>query len=201
MYALKKHLNLKTIIALISTLGMIKWFMGEFHGGMFIRFISYPTFYSIILCLYIFSLIETFISLIRKGFRKNMIKVFLHSFVILSFAGIFSFQSEVFQSRKILSATLYDDLFNYTLILRENGDCETDINGMFGYHQTHKGNYYLKGDTIFFTKIPYDTNNFIPDTLLIDYSENAIFLNRNSNGNFDRKKEWLNYFEIHQSPL
>ncbi|MBK7970367.1 MAG: hypothetical protein IPK08_16290 [Bacteroidetes bacterium] len=94
-----------------------------------------------------------------------------------------------------MTATLKDDLYYYTLVFRENGTCENQVSGIFGFHEVFHGKYKFQADTIIFTKKPYD-NNFIPDTLLIDRKEKAIFINKEKQGNFSTKKEWLNYFEI-----
>ncbi|HLV51877.1 MAG TPA: hypothetical protein VKY44_07980, partial [Flavobacterium sp.] len=103
---------------------------------------------------------------------------------------------DIFKSPRTLTATLRDDIFHYTLIFREDGIVENEINGIFGFRETIKGNYRIEGDTIIFSKIPYD-NDFIPEQLLIDREQNAIFIIKNKDGNFIRKKEWLNYLEIH----
>lgn len=95
----------------------------------------------------------------------------------------------------MLSAKLKDDQFLYTLIFRENNECENEIIGIFGFEQIYKGKYLLKGDTIIFSKKPYD-NDFIPDTILLDKSSKAIFITKDINGHFIKQKEWLNHFEI-----
>ncbi len=95
-----------------------------------------------------------------------------------------------------MTARMDDDLFHYTLILRENGTCENEIRGYLGFSERHKGHYRFQGDTIIFSKIPYDTKNFIPDTILIDKEKNAIFIEQDTSGKFCREKKWLNHFEI-----
>jgi hypothetical protein len=69
------------------------------------------------------------------------------------------------------------------------------VDGAFGYNERFKGKYFMIGDTIIFKVKPYD-NDFIPDTMLIDREQNAIFMERNDAGEFRRKKEWLNHFKI-----
>ncbi|RYE50771.1 MAG: ATP-binding protein, partial [Sphingobacteriales bacterium] len=96
---------------------------------------------------------------------------------------VYSELKEFLKSKQVLSATLKDDLFHYTLIFREDGSCENQTQGFLGFEETFHGDYTLNGDTIIFKKKPYD-NNFIPDTLLIDEKENAIFKEKNENGNF-----------------
>ncbi|WP_222597367.1 hypothetical protein [Hyunsoonleella aquatilis] len=94
-----------------------------------------------------------------------------------------------------MTAILKDDLFHYTLILREDGTCENNVNGFLGFKEQFSGTYKIDGDTIIFTQKPYD-NNFIPDTLLLDKKQNAIFINRDKEGKFNTEKEWLNHFKI-----
>src|SRR5690606_13121471 len=73
---------IRNLIAIISTIGIIIWMVTDFYGGMFIYFLSYPYLVFPIILLYIFSFFETFVSLIRNGFKKNIIKVVFHSFLI-----------------------------------------------------------------------------------------------------------------------
>ena len=104
-------------------------------------------------------------------------------------------QLDLFKSEKILTATLKDDQFYYTLVFRENGRCENQVSGIFGFQKVFQGKYKFQGDTIIFSKKPYD-NDFIQDTLLIDRKEKAIYINKDKEGKFITKKEWLNYLEI-----
>ncbi len=97
-----------------------------------------------------------------------------------------------------MTAVLKDDLYHYRLILRKNGNVENQANGMFGFSQTFHGKYKIENDFIIFSEKPYD-NDFIPDTLLIDKEQNALFIEKDSKGNFRTEKEWLNHFEIETS--
>lgn len=184
-------------IAIISTLGILCWLVTDFFGGMFIFFLSYALIILPVLLLYVISFINTLISAIRKGIKQNKIKIISHLLLLIAILIINLLQSELVKPKRILTATLKDDLFRYTLIFRENGNCENEVYGVFGFHETIKGKYKLNGDTILFIKKPYD-NNFIPDTLLIDKKANAIFIKKDAKGNFQAKKEWLNHFEIKQ---
>ena len=65
-----------------------------------------------------------------------------------------------------------------------------------GFEETYKGNYYFTGDTIIFTKLPYDNDNFIPKKLLLNKKENALFTERDKDGKFIQKKDYLNHFVI-----
>jgi len=187
--------NLLNIIAILSTLGIICWIISDFYGGMIIYLISYSSIIIPIIIIYLISLVETIISIAKTGFTKNKIKVIFHSALITTIIFVNLLQSELLKSKQVLSATLKDDLFHYTLIFRENGNCENQASGFMGFSETFHGKYKFVGDTIIFKKKPYD-NNFIPDTLLIDKKENAIFKGKDESGNFSRKKEWLNHFEI-----
>lgn len=148
-----------------------------------------------ILLVYIFSIIETIISLIIGGLKSAKVRLLAHLSTVLIIALLLFISSDIVKGKSILTARLYDDLFNYTLIFREGGNCEMNIIGIFGYQKDIKGSYYQKGDTIIFTKKPYE-NDFIPDTILINRGEGGIFLYRDSLGYFTRKKDRSSYFEI-----
>ncbi len=64
-----------------------------------------------------------------------------------------------------------------------------------GFSLTMHGKYTIENNLIIFSKKPYD-NDWLPDTLLLDRKQNAIFITKNEKGEFETKKEWLNYFEI-----
>jgi hypothetical protein len=183
------------IIAVISTLGILAWMVTDYFGGMFIYLLSYGVIIIPIIILYIISFGDTFISLAKRGFKQNKIKVIFHGLVILTNILTIIIQSDLLKSKRILTATLKDDQFYYTLVFRENGSCDNQVSGIFGFQEVFHGIYRFQGDTIIFSKKPYD-NNFIPDTLLIDRKEKAIFINKDKEGNFSTTKEWLNHFEI-----
>lgn len=189
--------NIKILIAIISTIGIIIWIVTDFFGGMIIHFLEYPILIITVVILYIFSVIETLVSSIRKGLKKNKIKAMFHSFVLAFIISISIFKSDILRSERILTATLKDDLHHYTLILRENSNCENRIHGMFGYSKTYRGEYYLQGDTIIFIEKPYD-NDFIPDTMIINREHQAVFKEKDELGAFIQEKEWLNHFEIEE---
>ena len=186
---------IRNIIAIISTIGIIIWIITDFYGGMFIYLLSYPFLVLPIILLYVFSFFETLALLIRNGFKKNIIKVVFHSVLILIIIIFNLTDSEIFKSKKILSATLKDDQYYYNLVFRENGEVENNINGMFGYSERIAGTYKINGDTIIFTKVLYD-NDFIPDTLLIDKEQSALFMFKDESGKFIREKQFLNHLEI-----
>ena len=94
-----------------------------------------------------------------------------------------------------MTAVLKDDLFHYRLIFREDGTVENRENGIFGMSGTNFGKYKIDKNLIIFDKKPYD-NDFLPDTLLIEKNQNALFMEKDSKGNFRTEKNWLNHFEI-----
>jgi hypothetical protein len=188
--------NPYNIIAIVSTLGIIAWMVTDYFGGMFIYLLSFGFIIVPIIILYLFSLGDTIISLVRRGFKQNKIKVNFHGLVMLSIFLTNIIQSDLLKSKRILTATLKDDLYHYTLVFRQNGSCENQVSGVFGYKEVFHGNYKFQGDTIIFFNKPY-SNDFIPDTLLINRKEKAIFIGKDKQGNFSTTKEWLNHFDIH----
>jgi ABC-type multidrug transport system fused ATPase/permease subunit len=195
----KKKIKFFDIIAIISTIGIIALLITDFWGLMIFFLIIHPFVTIPIIILYIISFFETIISAIRKGIRKgirsNWLKIIAHIITIVAITVFSLYHSELLKSKRILTATLKDDLFHYTLIFRENGRVENKIIGVFGYSKTFKGTYHFEGDTIIFSKKPYD-ENWPPDTLLIDQNQNVIFIYQDSNGQFNTKIEWLNHFKI-----
>jgi hypothetical protein len=179
------------IVAIISTIGMIGWLVTDFFGGMIIYLLSYGLLIIPIIILYLISIVET----LRNWKSRSKIKILFHFTVILTIIFLNLYHSDILKSKRVMTATLKDDLFYYTLIFRKNGTCENNISGFMGFSQTFKGKYITKGDTIIFKKKPYN-NDFIPDTLLVDKNEKAIFIEKEENGKFRRTKEWLNHFEI-----
>ena len=187
---MKNRIRVFDIFAIISLFGMIFFLLTDFLD-------TYPFVALLIIILFVISFFETVISLIKRGVRSNRIKIIAHSIIILTMVilKLYNSNSELFKSNRMLEATLKDDLFYYTLIFRENGTVENQIDGFLGYSKTYKGTYVIKGDTVIFSKKPYD-NNFIPDTLLIDRNQGVIFMKRDKNGQFSTKTEWLNHFTI-----
>lgn len=97
----------------------------------------------------------------QKSKRGILIGIFL--------IGIFFIaellDSDLFKSKKILEATLMDDLSAIHLTLREDKRFEVVSSTVFT-EQIFKGKYQLLGDKIIFEDRPYDSD-FIPDTLTI----------------------------------
>lgn len=193
----KKHNKISgyNIVAIISAFGLIGWIITDFFGGMILWLFSYGLFIIPIILLYVFSFFDTLISLLRKGTGTSKTKLTAHGIVLLVILGFNLYHSELFKSKRIMTAVLNDDLFHYRLIFRENGNVENQENGVLGISGTYHGKYKIEKDLIIFSEKPYD-NDFIPDTLLIDRNQNALFMEKDSKGNFRTEKEWLNHFEI-----
>lgn len=193
----KRKLSVYDIIAIISAVGLIGWIITDFFGGMILWALSYGVIIIPIFLLYILSITDTVVSLIRKGKQTSKIKLIAHGIVLFSIFAFNLYHSEVFKSERIMTAVLKDDLYHYRLILRKNGNVENQTNGMFGFSQTFHGKYKIENDLIIFSEKPYD-NDFIPDTLLIDKEQDALFMGKDSYGKFQTEKEWLNHFEIEE---
>jgi hypothetical protein len=183
------------IIAIISTLGIISWLVSDFFGGMFLFLFSFAWIIIPIIILYFISIVNTIISISRSGLNNNKLKAALHVALIFGIIVIKVIQSDLLKSKRLVTAILRDDLYTYTLVLRENGDCENTVNGIFFYEDVFYGKYTMKQDTIIFLKKPYN-NDFLPDTVLLDSEAKAIFIAKDETGNFSRKEGFLSYFEI-----
>ncbi|MBU2557267.1 MAG: hypothetical protein KJ578_05735 [Bacteroidetes bacterium] len=194
----KSNLSAYDIIAIISAAGLLSWIITDFFGGMIIWLLSYSLIIIPITLLYIFSITETIASIVRKGKQTSKIKLTAHGIVLFSILIFNLYRSEIFKSESIMSAVLKDDLYHHRLILRKNGNVENQTNGMFGFRETFHGKYKIESDLIIFSEKPYD-NDFIPDTLLIDRKQGALFMEKDSIGNFRTNKEWLNHFEIEEN--
>lgn len=183
------------IIAIVSTIGILCWMTTDYFGGMVIYLFSYGIIIIPIIILYIVSFFDTFTSTIKRGVTQNKTKVIFHGLVLVTIFLTNIFQSDLFKSQRVLTATLKDDQFHYTLVFRKDGNCENEVSGIFGFQEIYHGKYKFYGDTIVFAKKPYD-NDFIPDTLLINRKAKAIFIEKDKAGKFTTIKKWLNHFEI-----
>lgn len=182
------------LLSIFSSIGIIGCIIGCFLGGSTFFMLLYGPMF-LILLVYIVSAIETLVSLLQKGMSISSVKLFSHGLVFITIILSSLYESETFKSDRIMTAVLKDDLFNYRLIFREDGTVENQINGVFAYYEIQFGKYTIQNDTIVFSINPYD-NDFIPDTLLMDKKNNALFFNLDENGKFNTEKTWLNYFEI-----
>lgn len=195
MYLHMKLNKLYNFIAIISCLGVIAWMISDYFGGMILFFAMYFYIVLAIVILYVISIIQTIFSWIINGFIKNRFRIIAHLSVWIFISGISLYESDLFKSKRVVSATLHDDLYHYTLVLRESGECEINTLGFMGYSDQIKGKYFMKNDTIIFTKVPYE-NDFIPDTVYWNREEQAIFITKDDKGNFSNTKSFLNHFEI-----
>ncbi|MDV6169929.1 hypothetical protein R1T16_15940 [Flavobacterium sp. DG1-102-2] len=183
-------------LAAIACVGIIGFMATHFFGGMILWTLSYWFIIVPLLIIYIISFFSAVADLFDGGYYKSRIKINMHLITFVLIIVFNLYDSELFKNNKILSATLKDDLYHYTLILREGGKCETQCAGMFGYEESFKGNYKFKGDTIIFSKVPYDNVGFIPDTILYDREQKALFIEKDQEKKFIREKNFLNHFEI-----
>jgi len=182
-------------IAIVTSLGMITWMILDYFGGMIIYLLGYFWIIIPLLLLYIFSFFQTLFSIVKNGFKYNIVKIVFLSSVGLYVIGWNIYESELLKSKIVLSAIMNDDLYSYSLIFRENGLVEYEINGFLGFTENFKASYIRVGDTIVFSKIP-SNNSFLPKKILIDSTQNALFTTTDSTGKFQTKKEWLNHFVI-----
>lgn len=179
-------------MALIGSVGIVYLIISDYYGGMFIHMLSYGVILLPLLGIYFMSVMFTLRSIAKEGIKENKLKVTILSVPAIIFIASCIYDAEFHKSPRVLTAGLKDDLFYCTLIFREDGSCEHEMSGFLGYEEIIKGKYYFKGDTIIFTKKPYD-NDFIPDIILIDREENKLLLQKDSLRNFNRK---YNYFKI-----
>lgn len=183
------------ISAIVGSLGMIAWLISDFYGGMIIHLFSYFYAIAFIVVLYFSSLAETLINWLKRGVKYVKVRVIFHSAVLLVFLAINIHNSEILRSERVMTATLKDDLFHYTLVFRKNGKVETHENGFLGYSQTHFGKYHLEEGLIIFDEKPYD-NEFLPNSVFLDRNQGAIFITKDSSNTFVTEKSWLNHFDI-----
>lgn len=181
--------------ALLLCMGMIGWITTDFFGGMLLFLFAYYFFVLPLIVCYVVSFFRTINTWSIKGFQYTKFRVYSHLSVFAYILIISLTTSEMFKSKIVLSANHPDDRYNYNLVFRENGSCEMNINGIFGFFEKIDGEYHFSGDTIIFTKVPYD-NNWIPDRVLVDKYQNAIFFTSDTNGCFVREKGWMKSFDI-----
>lgn len=195
MITLKTKKIIFDLIAIVSCSVVIGWIITDFFGGMILWFFSYGLVLLPFLVLYVISFFDTAISLVWNGSKTSKPKLIAHLAVILFVLWFNIYHAEIFKSKKVMTATLIDDLSSNMLIFRENGVVENHESGIFGYSEITKWKYVIKGDLIILSK-KFDHSHFIPDTLLLDKNQSAIFFTKDSKGNFITNKEWLNHFEI-----
>lgn len=117
---------------------------------------------------------------------------------ILVLGTVFSTEllgSELFKSKKVLEASLKDDLSEVRLTLREDKTFEIVSQTLFT-EQIFKGNYQLFGSKLIFKDKPY-ADDFIPDTLTI--VEDKIICRFDKNGY--AVTDFATYFDIKRNEL
>ena len=192
--------KLLIILSIISTLTIIGWMISDFYGGMIIYLIVYRWIILPMLIIYAITVIISLIKIIKNGIKPNKMLFYTHSFGLLMIIMFSLYQSEVFKSKILLDATLFDDLSSINIVLRKNGHFETTTNTAFGSSEKISGKYSLKNDTIIFLNAPY-SNDFIPNKVLIDKKDSALYFTRKSKGEFSREKTFVNYFKVFKNEL
>ena len=188
------------IFSFISVAGILIWLSNEFHGGMAIYALMYPWLIIPLTLGFGITLIQTISNVIQHGLRNNIISATIHFIGLLAISTVSLMSSEFLKSDTILEAILIDDLNSIKIKLRTDNTFYTTVEGMFGFVDRISGDYHLEQDTIIFHQPPY-SNNFIPNEILIDKSDSALYFNRLTNGEFDRTKSFVNYFEIRKIKL
>lgn len=149
---------------------------------------------------YVITLILTISKAIQYGFEHIMISVTIHTIGLSAVLGVSLWNAEFLKSETLLEAILIDDLSSITIKLRADNTFDTTVNGMFGFVERTSGEYHLEQDTIIFHQAPY-SNDFIPNEVLIDESDTALYFNRHASGEFDRNKSFVSFFEIRKNKL
>ena len=172
----------------------------DLYSGMVIYLIMYSWIIIPMIIVYVITFLISLIKIMQLGIKPNRILFYTHTFGLLTIIGFNLYQSELLKSRILLDATLVDDLSSINLVLRENGQFETTTNGMFGFTEKISGKYKKNNDTIIFLDKPY-SNDYIPDKVVVDRQDSAIYFKRNFNGEISRVKTFVNYFRIDRNEL
>lgn len=194
---MNRYLNIVSLLSVIGTLG---WIATDFFGGMVIYALMYIWIIVPIMLAHVISFIITISRIFGRGFSSVAFSGWVHIIgltVIIAF-GIYS--SELFKPQIVLSATLEDDLNTVTIDLRENNEFNTTVNSMFGFVERISGEYHISNDTIIFHKSPY-SNDFIPEKIIIDKADTALYFQRLEDGRFNRSKYFGKYFKIELNRL
>lgn len=102
---------------------------------------------------------------------------------------------EIFKSKKILEATLIDDLSAIHLTLRADNRFEVVSSNMFN-EDVYKGSYLIINNQIIFKDKRY-SNDFIPDTLTIIGDKIIVRFDKNGNPITD----FATYFDIKRNQI
>ena len=122
--------------------------------------------------------------------NKNKVGVLCGCLMLLPIMTVLLINSEVFKSKKVLEATLTDDLSAIYLTLRENQQFEVTASTLFT-EEHFQGSYQINGSKIIFMNKRY-VNDLIPDTVTI--VGDKIFLKYDKEGN--PVTEFASYFDV-----
>ncbi len=164
-----------------GTLFLITYFLQDYLWEKIWLFSVIP------LLLFVITFFVFFVLSISNKNRKGiLIGIFILG--IISISELIN--SEVFRSKKILEATLMDDLSAIHLTLRADKKFEMVSSNMFN-EDVYKGNYHIIDNKIIFEDKRY-SNDFIPDTLTI--IDDKIILRFDVNGK--PVTDFATYFDI-----
>ncbi|MBC5773812.1 hypothetical protein H8S95_07035 [Pontibacter sp. KCTC 32443] len=126
--------------------------------------------------------------------KKNRAGTLVGGLIILSIVSTFLYNSELVKSKRVLQATLMDDLSAIHLTLRENRQFEVNASTLFTEDYFY-GKYKVIDNKIIFLDKRYN-NDFIPDTVTI-VGDKIILEFENGEPNTD----FASYFDIKKNEL
>jgi hypothetical protein len=144
-------------------------------------------------------LIITFYRWKKYGFLRNKFAIILHLTALVLIFITWSDFTDIYKSKKILSAYLQDDLSRIDLVLRQNGRFEMTSSAL-AISEKVKGDYKINNDTIVFSKNPY-SNDFIPQKVLLNRDKRRIYFRQDENGYFIQKDEFAAYFTVEHDDI
>lgn len=179
-------LKIHLLTVLIGLLFLGTYFFSDFLSGYLWIFYLIPPFF------FGFCSISFFVLAILN---KNRVGIFIGVVIFGIFLSSELLNSEIFKSKRILEATLIDDLSAMRLTLRDDKKFEMESSNLFS-EKIYKGNYQLIGNKIIF-KDKRDDNNFIPDTVSI--VGDKIIIRFDNNG--QPITDFARYFDIKKNEI
>lgn len=179
-------LKIHLLTVLIGLLFLGTYFFSDFLSGYLSIFYLIPPFF------FGFCSISFFVLAILN---KNRVGIFIGVVIFGIFLSSELLNSEIFKSKRILEATLIDDLSAMRLTLRADKKFEMESSNLFS-EKIYKGNYQLIGNKIIF-KDKRDDNNFIPDTVSIVGDKIIIRFDKNGQPITD----FARYFDIKKNEI
>lgn len=174
-------------LTLVSGLLLLSsWFLSDFLFDILWIFYLFPH-----LIFGICFLVFFVFSIVRRN-KNGIISGIVISLILIS---LILSDSELFKSKKLLEASLIDDLSSIHLTLRENDSFEIVASTVMT-EESFSGNYKFVGNKIIFNDKPY-SNDFIPDTVYI--IEDKVICQFDSVGN--PITHFATYFEIKKNEL